>query len=757
MRSRTYTFGYCFKQRLGLILLLVCCLFRPETTAQVKIAPAKVNLNDSLNFDPVTQGILNKIVKSVKFTSNRNNKESQRIYEFMQKLIKEKKLKIDSATVTQIVAQLNQITVLNDSTRKIIEQVIETNQLNFKASKSVVDSIKTQMNAVIQENADNNNQQKRELSNKVNSTLKDIRKVQSSLVAGFSPVDSLIKGDTLYYFQTKLSQKINIVGWYYSWMKEEFRNLNYNFLTVVNLSGYELSPDGRSKNPDELKNFQRKGGVIDSAHYHNCPVHLSVFSSKPAEIAKFLNDKQAQQSLTDKLIDLVTESRLKGINIYFDYIQQADSKKFVQFIAALSQTFKSRDAGFQLSISLPALKDEASIPMVNAYDFQQLNVLVDHYQIMTDNFIRQRMDLAQSASPLFSSSKYGNRSIESTIAFYSSGKIPVSKLFMSVSYKGIIWEVNNFSGTLKSNAGSFKTYGFIVENYINSKMPNSTVIEGFDPDQVSAYLNFVGDRPNYKEQIWFDDFRSLYLKYTWALENELGGVVVKGLGYDDGYSELWNSIGAALIRIDTLIVNQKPLKPAEIEKTNCIKTFFDGFSWKIFWSDLQWAVAEDLWYYNSAVDTCDCVYDKAVTDQFILQGNYWANQEYRKNLVLNNSDVCNSLFTRWRIYTAFFQWSGLVCLVVLGLVIFISMYYKRYNLGYFFGSHILIKLLLTILILVSLFGFVFFAPYLELFTITQDGSKEGKIILVCLLIGGIIGWLLASGFYKNNRVPKNQP
>jgi spore germination protein YaaH len=55
----------------------------------------------------------------------------------------------------------------------------------------------------------------------------------------------------------------------------------------------------------------------------------------------------------------------------------------------------------------------------------------------------------------------------------------------------------------------------------------------------STYL-IVKDSNNLYRQLFFEDKKSLALKYDWIKENQIGGVGIWALGYDNGYSELWD-------------------------------------------------------------------------------------------------------------------------------------------------------------------------------------------------------------------------
>lgn len=756
------------KNRFATILLVLAFFLQEQATAQIKIKPSTINLEDTLKFDQKTQGILNKIIRPVKFRANRDRNEKDRVYHFMLDLVKKGQLNIDSATVNEIMIQLDTIDTASKTNKKSIEDLISTNKLDKKASKAVVDSLKTQMTAVIQENADSNNQKKRDLISKVNDYLKKIRTVQYSCASGLGLRDTILKRDTvkkvdtLLYREICLEPKIKIIGWYNSWMKDEYLNYNYNYLQAINLYGYELGADGTCENRDDLDEFQKPGGIIEYTKNQACNLLLTVYSKNPTRISKFLGDQAAQNMLIGQLDTLIDRNNLNGINIYFDFVSPGDKEKFVQFITKLYQNLKNKNGALSLDISVPPIKDDESLTEISAYNFQELNPMVNYYLVLTDRMVGKNTALAQSMSPLFNSDKYGKHTIESTIGFYSNGKIPVSKLIMTVSYLGTGWQVDDFSGELKTKAWKDLEYSGIYENYINKKVSGRTVIEGFDPDQVSAYLNVAGKNPADKMQIWFEDFRSLYLKYNWALENGLGGVSIRGLGYDDGYSELWNIMGAALIKIDTTVVNMKIVKQDSTLKALKLADYL-----KVFFADFEWAVAADLEYHDPKTNgTCDCLYNEDSIRKYRKSPLLWHEwQPYNSKAtnkdtgkILNSSLTCKCLFARWDIYASIFRWTWIISLGTITLLYLFSRYFERYKLGTR-RVRDLIKIAQGLFFIVFIFTISFWlylSPSVALIGASSSGSNIG-ILFIALFFGGLLGWITNSWYNKNKRVPKNLP
>ena len=55
-------------------------------------------------------------------------------------------------------------------------------------------------------------------------------------------------------------------------------------------------------------------------------------------------------------------------------------------------------------------------------------------------------------------------------------------------------------------------------------------------------------------QVWYDDDVTLAAKYDFIRQNRLGGIVIRSLGDDGSYGELWDVMAAKLAGVDTTIV-----------------------------------------------------------------------------------------------------------------------------------------------------------------------------------------------------------
>ena len=772
MNERKYIEKQYLQKGVIVFLLLFGFLFQnkvegqttTDSTSNIVIDASTIKIDSALSFEKDSQNLIQKILRPLKFRDNRNRKELDRVYQFMLGLVKKGELHIDSSTVDEIILHLDTISSISLSNTQSIDTIFKKNELYQKASKAVLDSIKSQISAVITEIEDKNKivNDIPELQNIDDNYLKEIRNIQYANEAGFEALDSMEIGNAWNYFHKKLKPKINVIGWHNSWNETEYMNYNYAYLSSINLYGYELSSNGKVKNPAIISEFEKPGGVIELAAKKNCDVHLTIYSKLPSDITKFLNSRTAQNTMLSNVETLINRNKLKGINIYFEGFSVKDRQAFSQFILKLRQNLNTINDSIQLNISIPTVGDLKSLSEINAYNFFELNPYVDFYMVLTDNLTSLNNNTALTFSPLYNSDSYGQRTVESSINFYSNGKIPLSKLVPVLSYLGIQWPVDDFlSGTVKKGkAGSHIKYNNIINEYKNIQLPGRTVEVGFDSVQVAAKLN-VSNLGSYKTgeitktQIWFENSNSLIWKYNWILQRDLGGVAIRGLGYDDGYSELWDALGTTLLKIDTVYLNNQISKTCQCEYDSLhnLSTELKLSNWKEL--------------YTGLINTRNISNDSSFVNLFLADYNLAKKADLKYNcgtpgkstVLLENEKVCRDLLSRWYLYSRILFGLTIIFLLLAGTLIFWRNNLERFKFGSA-NAHLILIIgiwLFFLLALVALLLGLFFEPSLDSIGAGNKGDSNFWILVKTAGVGVALGILLKLSMNKNKFRLKNQP
>lgn len=195
----------------------------------------------------------------------------------------------------------------------------------------------------------------------------------------------------------------------------------------------------------------------------------------------------------------------------------------VRFIRNFSKTLKAYDSTYSLTVSVPVIDENL------AYKIKDLDAYVDKFVI---DFSKKNEHYPGPIAPL----KGGNNSIVSGISLYLNKNISPSKFVVSLPYRGAMWS------KAPSEFIDYINYNDIKSTYKDN--PTS-----YD-NSSTARMDFINDGDT-TEQLWYDDEKTLAKKYDYLLKNEIGGVGIWALGYDDGCSELWNLLMEKFISVDT--------------------------------------------------------------------------------------------------------------------------------------------------------------------------------------------------------------
>ena len=135
------------------------------------------------------------------------------------------------------------------------------------------------------------------------------------------------------------------------------------------------------------------------------------------------------------------------------------------------------------------------------------------------------------------SQKRNDYSLETSVAKYLDKGIPKNKLVLALPYYGAIWSGQRTTdGEVDLKFEKYLSYRAIQDNYAKLYKPN------FDKASDSYYFLIEDTATNIVEEIWFDNDTSLTKKFNWVNAQDIKGVGIWALGYDNKYQELWQVI-----------------------------------------------------------------------------------------------------------------------------------------------------------------------------------------------------------------------
>jgi spore germination protein YaaH len=432
-------------------------------------------------------------------------------------------------------------------------------------------------------------------------------------------VDTLALNDSIHKTYTlQLRNKAFVTGFYHY---NHSRNFSAAGSKLINtLAWYAITFDGKTGNITGMHGYDT-AAVVTAVQQQGCNVTLTLINNDAAEINALLSHTAAQQKLTEHMIALLKMRQANGVNIYFENLPASSGNRFVEFIRYLYDALQSAGADYTVNIILP------SSDPGNAYHPEALFNFVDHFFI---DFTQRKNHVPGPLAPLQGTQ---NNDLTTCVSRYLNKNIPPEKFIVYLPYYGAIYKIN-------ANGQFNRFFNYISYQEIRSTYQSPVA---FDKATATAYIDITA--PGTDEvigRLWFDDDKSLSLKYDFILQNGLGGVAIQALGFDGEYGELRDALANKFVLIDTVYLADIHVKPAVLKPPP-----LQGWQWT--W---PYMTAKYEQYYFLFAYPCETSYPRILVRR-------WQKAGVTSN---NRNDIKNEA-------TFLF---GLISLLLLGLCLTIS-------------------------------------------------------------------------------------
>lgn len=307
---------------------------------------------------------------------------------------------------------------------------------------------------------------------------------------------------------------------------------------IVKVTNGETDPGWRWWNSQTVKNLIAKTQITGGKF------SLTVAMQKNSTLEKFLDNPQAQQTLIDNLLKEIQEKHLNGINIDFEYAGTPDDgyrEKFTEFNQMLTSQIHRQSPMTELSIDFFPL----SIRKPRLFDIAKLTSMYDKIIVMSYDFYTANSDIAGPIAPMngFAQGKY---IFDVTTAFQDYLQVvPKEKLVMGVPYYGYDWPVEDGKTPQSKTLPQNDQNGYpAVISYGRMRQFNLLKPENCQWSDLAqeSWCWYQDPETKVDHQVWFEDDKSINIKYDFAKDKGLAGIAIWTLGYDKNYPDLWNMI-----------------------------------------------------------------------------------------------------------------------------------------------------------------------------------------------------------------------
>ncbi len=318
--------------------------------------------------------------------------------------------------------------------------------------------------------------------------------------------------------------------------------INYFALTIdangnfQKVSGNQTEPGWRWWHSQTIKDLIAKTQVSGGKFT------VTVTAQKNAVIEAFLSSTSAQNTFMANTIQELTTRHLNGITLDFEYNGTPDDsliQQFTDFSNRLASTLHAKIPQATLSLTLLPLagREEKSL-----FDLPKLASIYNRFIGMSYDYYASNSEIAGPVAPMngFAENKYFFDVATTYTDFLK--VIPASKILMGVPYYGWDWAVVD-GKTIQSktlpesdpnNYSAVLSYARMREN--KDLKSNRCTWDEYAKETWCWYT----DSKNIDHQVWFEDNKSIGLKFDFAKKNNFAGIAIWTLGYDNGYPDLWN-------------------------------------------------------------------------------------------------------------------------------------------------------------------------------------------------------------------------
>lgn len=284
--------------------------------------------------------------------------------------------------------------------------------------------------------------------------------------------------------------------------------------------------------------------VIDAAHESHARVVLTVScfgwsATGAANQADLLSSGSARARLARQIAAAIRDRGADGVNLDFEPIVPGYADAFVKLVRAVRAELDAIAPGYQLTFD--AMGTVGSQPIAEATAPGGADaVLIMGYDYRTENAA-----VAGSIDPLAGPAYDLTDTVEAFTAL-----VPPSKVILGVPYYGRAWSTPN--GALHAPNISGARFGGAAEpTYVQAAALAEIHGRRWDPVEKAPWTAYrrkmcsdAGCVTTWR-QTYFDDARSLTLRYDLVNRSNLRGVGIWALGYDGNRPELRAALAAA--------------------------------------------------------------------------------------------------------------------------------------------------------------------------------------------------------------------
>lgn len=340
-----------------------------------------------------------------------------------------------------------------------------------------------------------------------------------------------------------------VIGFLPFWTIKE-ATINYGLLDRIAYFGLGVEKDGNFIKTFEDGNeepgltglkSEKLEIIIHEAKKQNVKVDLVLRLMNNDDIETLVNSPSKRKTLIKNTVAKIKERDLDGVNIDFEYVGAPENltvKNFTTLVKEFkSELSKNPEKDYVVSVDTYA----DSVKKVRLYDIDSLGKTADFIIVMAYDFNQPKSFSAGPVAPLFGEEIY-DYDVVTTVTDYLKNASS-QKIVLGVPWYGYDWPVTDSKPNSKTLSGSQQHFA-ALSTFKRTKelIEKKGITPKWDEYGKSPWFSYFDQEEKVWRQVYYDDERSLSLKYSLVNEASLKGIAVWALGYEGNNNSLWQVV-----------------------------------------------------------------------------------------------------------------------------------------------------------------------------------------------------------------------
>ena len=373
-------------------------------------------------------------------------------------------------------------------------------------------------------------------------------------------------------FKPHKNMTAETMGFLPYWEVDKVEDVRLDLLTEINYFALRVDPRGDIVQEVEGEtdpgwrewNNQKIKDLIARAQIMGSKFSVTFVSQRNSTIETILEKPDIQKRLIANILEQVKSRNLDGVNIDLEYqnnctphnksaqghknasnsSEKAElckiprlQKQFTEFSKSLRNNLKSQSPTISLFVSMMPRAERTP----DIFDFPTLVPVYDKFIGMSYDYAGQANEIADATAPMtgFKENKFF---FDVTTTYEDFLKvIPKDKILMGVPYYGWDWAVQSGSRIQSKVLTGDNSYAAVVSYARAKEMKELKKSQcEFDEIALQPWCWYTKDQTDH--QVWFENDKSIGIKYDFAKNHRLGGIAIWVLGYDKNYTDLWDML-----------------------------------------------------------------------------------------------------------------------------------------------------------------------------------------------------------------------